>query len=152
MPSTGWERRVSVANYSRSTRIAWLVESIWQLNTLAVNWSLLSRISQLHFMATLLYTLSPLFVSLIGNLLFKIEFLNHCSTKHSWLWKIHLKSFSRYKIHILTRSDCHFPSGMHFHYFIWFSTDFLNFSWFSTNMNKLHDSKQWNSLNQFMQK
>ena len=44
--------------------------SIWQLNTLAVNWSLLSRISRLHFLATLLYTLSPLFASLIGNLLF----------------------------------------------------------------------------------
>ena len=59
----------STSNWVYKSRcpLSW---SIWQLNTLAVNWSLPSRISRLHFMATLLYTPSPLFASLIGNLLF----------------------------------------------------------------------------------
>ena len=59
----------STSNWAYKSRclLSW---SIWQLNTLAVNWSLLSKISRLHFMATLLYTPSPLFASLIGNLLF----------------------------------------------------------------------------------
>ena len=59
----------STSNWVYKSRcpLSW---SIWQLNTLAVNWSLISRISRLHFMATSLYTPSPLFASLIGNLLF----------------------------------------------------------------------------------
>ena len=77
---------------SLRTKLPYKSKCFWPLNTLATNWVLLSRIFRLHsIMVTLLHTPPPLFWLLwLGIYYFKLNFLNHFSTKHFQLWKIQI--------------------------------------------------------------